>query len=66
MNLFIVKNAEHKCKELQSANSGVKIAIPFSLTLACSTKIPIKKKQHCSDFELADLCRGGDLTEDPQ
>lgn len=25
-----------------------------------------KKKQHSSDFELADLCRGGDLTEDPQ
>ena len=23
-----------------------------------------KKKQHSSDFELADFCRGGDLTED--
>ena len=21
-------------------------------------------KEHCSDFELADFCRGGDLTED--
>ncbi len=25
-----------------------------------------KKKQNSSDFELADFCRGGDLTEDPQ
>ena len=23
-----------------------------------------KKKEHKSDFELADFCRGGDLTED--
>ena len=23
-----------------------------------------KKKQHTSDFALADFCRGGDLTED--
>ena len=34
----------------------------FDFSLQC--KDNRKKKQHTSDFDLADLCHGGDLTDD--